>query len=201
MSRLIMVRHGESSGNRDRIFTTTPQELPLTELGYRQAHTAARRIAELFDPKRVVTSPYLRASETARVIAEALNVPLEVEAKLYERELGAYRGRPYDSLLEAVGYDPERPWVYKPDGGESYEDVQARVAPILDRLSDAHNGRDIVVVSHGGVMMTLWAYVSGGWDGAYAPPNCGIVLIERGPQGYLKPRVLDDAGSAPDAGG
>jgi broad specificity phosphatase PhoE len=201
MSRLIMVRHGESSGNRDRIFTTTPRELPLTELGYRQAHAAAKRIADLFDPKMVVTSPYVRASETARVIAETLSVPLTVEANLYERELGVYQGRSYDSLLEAEGYDPKRPWAYKPEGGESYEEVQARVGPILDRLSDTHTHRDVVVVSHGGVMMTLWAYVSGGWDDAYAPPNCGIVLIERGPQGYLTPRVLDDAGSAPDAGG
>jgi broad specificity phosphatase PhoE len=201
MSRLILVRHGESSGNRDRIFTTTPHELPLTELGYRQARAAAGRIAELFQPELVVTSPYVRASETARVIAEALSLPVEVEANLYERELGAYRGRSYDSLLQAVGYDPDRPWAYKPEGGESYEEVQARVGPVLDRLSDSHSNRDVVVVSHGGVMMTLWAYVSGEWDGAYAPPNCGIVLIERGPKGYLRPRVLDDAGSAPDAGG
>jgi broad specificity phosphatase PhoE len=201
MSRLILVRHGESSGNRDRIFTTTPHELPLTELGYRQAHAAAKRIAELFRPQLVVTSPYLRASETARIIAEALHVPLEVEADLFERELGAYRGRPYDSLLEAVGYDPGRPWSYKPEGGESYEEVQTRVGPILDRLSDTHMTRDVVVVSHGGVMMTLWAYVSGEWEGAYAPPNCGIVLVERGATGYSRPRVLDDTGGAPDAGG
>ncbi len=90
-------------------------------------------------------------------------------------------------LLAAPDYDPNRPWAWKPEDGESYEEVQARVGPILDRLAKTHPGDDIVIVSHGGVMMTLWAYVTGEWDGAHAPPNCGIVLIEHGPLGFSPP--------------
>jgi broad specificity phosphatase PhoE len=59
----------------------------------------------------------------------------------------------------------------------------------------------VVVVSHGGVMTTLWAYVAGTWEDAYAPPNCGMVLIEHGPHGYSKPQVIDGVGRAQDAGG
>jgi broad specificity phosphatase PhoE len=201
MSRLILVRHGESSGNRDRIYATSPHDLPLTELGYRQAREAARRIEQLFRPELVVTSAYLRAHETARVIAGALGLPLEVEPNLHEREFGAHRGRPYDSFLTEPDYDPQRPWSWKPQGGESFEEVQARVGPILDRLAAAHPKRDVVVVSHGGVMTTLWAYVAGTWEEAYVPPNCGIVLIEHGPQGYSKPQVIDAVGPVQDAGG
>jgi broad specificity phosphatase PhoE len=201
MSRLILVRHGQSAGNRERIFTTMPHELPLTELGYSQARAAARRIGELFHARLVVSSSYLRASETARIIAGALGVPLQLEPDLHEREVGVHRGRSYDSLLEAPDYDARRPWAWKPEGGESYEEVQSRVAPILDRLAAAHAGTDIVVVSHGGVMLSLWAYVAGTWDAAYAPPNCGIVLIEHGSDGYSKPVVVDDLDSAQDAGG
>jgi broad specificity phosphatase PhoE len=201
MSRLILIRHGESSGNRERIFATQPHELPLTEAGYRQAQTAAHHIAQMFHPKLVVTSFYVRASETARIIAGALGVPLEVELNLHEREIGVHRGRSYDSLLAAPDYDPNRPWAWKPEDGESYEEVQARAGPVLDRLANAHPASDIVIVSHGGVMMTLWAYVTGEWDGAYAPPNCGIVLIEHGPGGYSPPVIIGDAGSAADAGG
>jgi broad specificity phosphatase PhoE len=199
MSKLILVRHGESLGNRERVFATSPHELPLTEMGYGQAHAAAQRIAALFRPALVVTSPYVRASETARIIAGGLCLPLQVEPYLHERDFGTHRGRSYDSLLDAPGYDPQHPWTYRPQGGESYEEVQARVGPILDRLADA--GRDVVVVSHGGVMISLWAYVTGEWDAAHAPPNCGIVLIEHGPQGYSRPRVIDATGSAHDAGG
>jgi broad specificity phosphatase PhoE len=201
MSYLILVRHGESSGNRERIFATTPHSLPLTELGYRQAQTAAQRIAQAFRPGLVVTSAFVRASETARIIAGALGVPLQVELNLHEREVGVHRGRSYDSFLEAPDYDPQRPWAWKPEGGESYEEVQVRVGPILDRLAKMHATEDIVVVSHGGVMMTLWAYAAGSWEGAHVPDNCGIILIEHGPRGYAKPRVLDDAAGAADAGG
>ena len=57
------------------------------------------------------------------------------------------------------------------------------------------------MVSHGGVMTTLWAYVADTWEEAYVPPNCGMVLIEHGPQGYSKPQVIDAVGRAQDAGG
>ena len=191
MSKLILIRHGESSGNRDRVFATSPQDLPLTELGYRQALAASRRIAELFRPERVVTSAYHRASETARVIAGALALPLQVEPDLHEREVGSHRGRAYDSFLTEPDYDPQRPWAWKPQGGESYEEVQARVAPVLNRLAAAHPGGEVVVVSHGGVMACLWAYVTGSWEEAHVPPNCGMMLIEHGPQGYLPPRIVD----------
>ena len=192
MSTLILVRHGESEGNRDRIFATSPHDLPLTELGYQQALLAARRIASSFAPKRVITSAFVRASETARVIAGALGVPLEVELDLHEREVGVHRGRSYDSFLEVADYDTLRPWAWKPEGGESYEEVQARVSPILDRLAHRYHDEDIVVVSHGGVMTALWAYAARDWHGAYVPPNCGIALIEHGPLGYCKPRALDE---------
>jgi probable phosphoglycerate mutase len=201
MSKLILVRHGESSGNRERIFAVSPHDLPLTELGYRQAQQAAQRIGALFRPELVVTSAYRRASETARIIAGALGLPLELEAALHEREIGAHRGRSYDSFLTEPDYDPQRPWAWKPQGGESYEEVQARVGPVLDRLAAAHPSKDVIVVSHGGVMTCLWAYVTGQWDEAHVPPNCGIVLIEHGPSGYAPPYIVAGDISAEDAGG
>jgi broad specificity phosphatase PhoE len=201
MTNLILVRHGESSGNRERIFATSPHDLPLTELGYAQALATARRIAQLYRPRIVISSAYVRASETARVIADSLRVPLDIQLDLHEREVGVHRGRSYDSFHQAPDYDASRPWAWKPEGGESYEEVQARVGPILDRLARAHSDQDIVIVSHGGVMTTLWAYAAGTWDEAYVPPNCGMVLIEHGPLGYSKPRVIDAAPNAKDAGG
>jgi probable phosphoglycerate mutase len=201
LGRLILVRHGESSGNRERVFAIEPADLPLTDLGYRQAREAGLQIAALFEPELVVASPYVRARETARVIAEILQLPLEIEPRLYERDVGVLKGQSYDSLTIAADYDHASPWAWKPAGGESYEEVRARVAPILDRLAAAHPSRDVVIVSHGGVMQTLWSHVTGSWRGAHAPPNCGIVVIEHGPQGYSPPRIVGDVCSAADAGG
>jgi broad specificity phosphatase PhoE len=201
VGRLILVRHGESLGNRERIFAASPHDLPLTELGYDQARAAARCIGELFRPSLVITSAYLRASETARIIAGALALPLRVELNLHEREVGAYRGRSYDSLAQAPDFDAGRPWAWQPEGGESYQDVQARVAPIMDRIAAAHAEQDVVLVSHGGVMVTLWAHAAGDWSSAHVPPNCGIVLIEHGSKGYSVPRVIGTDIGAADAGG
>jgi len=201
MGNLILVRHGESSGNRDRIFAGDPQALPLTELGYAQARAAAHCISQLFHASLVISSPFLRAQETARVIAAVLEAPLQVEPDLYERDVGIYRGQSYDSLAVAPDYLADRPWVWRPDGGESYEDVKARVAPVLDRLAKENPDRDVVVVSHGGVMLTLWAHLVGGWDAAHAPPNCGIVQVRHGPQGYFLPKVIGEVNAAQDTGG
>jgi len=201
MGRLILVRHGESHGNRERYFAADPPLLSLTGLGYVQARQAAERIADSFRAAQVITSPYVRACETARVIAERLQVPLEIEPELHEREVGVHRGQSYDSVSAAVGFDAVRPWVWKPEGGESFDEVRARVGPVLNRLAQAHATRDLVIVSHGGVMMCLWAHVVGRWEGAHKPPNCGLVLIEHGPQGYAEPRVIGAAAAATDAGG
>jgi len=201
VANLILVRHGESSGNRDRIFATDPHSLPLTDLGYAQARAAARLIVDMFQPKLVVSSPFLRAHETARVIAEGIDAPLEVEPNLYERDVGVYRGRSYDSLVSAPGYAPASRWNWRPPEGESYEDVLARVGPILDRLARDNSATDVVVVSHGGVMVTLWAHIVGTWDSSWTPPNCGIVQVEHGADGYRMPRVIGESHSARDAGG
>jgi 2,3-bisphosphoglycerate-dependent phosphoglycerate mutase len=193
MANLILVRHGQSAGNRDRIFAMDPHSLPLTELGYAQARAAARIIAEDFDAHVVISSPFVRARETARTIADALHLPVAVEPNLYERDVGAHKGLTYDSLEGAPDYDTLRPWAWRPREGESYLDVQARVAPILDRLAAEHPSEDVVIVSHGGVMMTLWAHVTGDWEAAPIAPNCGLIVVAHGPQGYGAPQIIDSA--------
>ncbi|HWW20417.1 MAG TPA: histidine phosphatase family protein [Steroidobacteraceae bacterium] len=200
MSKLILVRHGESHGNRDRIFAINPAELPLTELGYRQASEVADQIELMFKAEVVVASPFLRARETARVIAGRLRLPLEIETDLYERDVGALKGQSYDELERSPGYSTSTPWAWRPEAGESYEDVRARVGPILDRLARAHPTRDVVIVSHGGVMQVLQAYVTGDWRNLHAPPNCGMVIIEHSPEGYSTPQIVGDV-CATDAGG
>jgi ribonuclease H / adenosylcobalamin/alpha-ribazole phosphatase len=190
MGKLILVRHGESVGNRAQIFTTTPHELALTELGHEQAREAGLKIAKLFRAELVVSSPYIRARETARIIAEILKLPVEVEPQLHERDVGSLKGQPYESVFATRGYDPKRPWLWQPPDGESFEQVKARVSPVLDRLAATHPSRDIVVVSHGGVMMALWAHVTGVWDNAHVPPNCGIILVEHDRGGYSQPQII-----------
>lgn len=191
LGRLILVRHGESEGNRLRRFTTS-EAAPLTELGREQAHAAAARIARQFRPALLITSPYARARETTEIISRELSLPILVEAGLHEQSLGRLAGHPYEAVLDDPTFDRTRPWLWRPPNGESHEDVKARTAPLLDRIAALHASREVVVVSHGGVMVAIWAHVTGSWEGAHHPPNCGIVLVEHHEGRYSPPRVIGD---------
>ena len=195
MGRLIMVRHGESEGNRDRRFTISP-EVPLTELGRQQAREAARRIAKRFTPARIISSPYRRARQTSDIIAGELDLQIEVVHDLHERELGVLKGQSYDLLRDLAGqdsgYDPKRGWLWRPAGGESYEDVRQRVSLAIDDIRRRYPVEELVVVSHGGVMLSLWAHLTGAWEAAHLPPNCGIVLIEHESGRVHPPKLLTD---------
>jgi broad specificity phosphatase PhoE len=190
--RFIMVRHGESEGNRDRRFTLT-SDTPLTERGQQQARHAARRIARLFQPEIVISSPFVRARRTSEIISEELGLPIEIVHDLHERDLGCLKGQSYEALRELVrtdpDYDPKNGWAWKPAGGESYEDVRVRVMRAIEELRDRYAKREIVIVSHGGVMLSVWAHIAGAWHGAHLPPNCGIVLVEHDPE-KLHPPVI-----------
>lgn len=191
MGRLILVRHGESEGNRERRFTTTPS-VPLTARGREQAHAAARRIARRFRPELVIASPYARARETAAIIAAALGLPLEIEPNLFERRFGSLAGESYDVETAALAFDPVARWAWQPPGGgESFEDVRGRIAPVLSRLARENPDRELVIVSHGAVMLTAWIHLTGVLVGAEVPSNCGMVLVEHDGARFERPAIIE----------
>jgi len=191
--KFIMVRHGESEGNRERRFTIS-SEVGLTELGVRQAREVARRIAQLFKPQIIVSSPFRRARQTSEIIGGELNLPIETVQDLHERDLGCLKGHSYDDLralvLKDPSYHPARGWSWKPDGGESYEDVRERVVGAVNLLLRRYPQDEIIVVSHGGVMLSVWAHITGQWHGAHLPPNCGIVLVEHNGHQMQVPKIV-----------
>ncbi|MGA7870765.1 MAG: histidine phosphatase family protein [Candidatus Binatus sp.] len=200
MGKLIMVRHGESEGNAIRRFTTSG-EAKITELGRRQAREAAQRIKLKFQPRLVIASTFARARETGLIIAAELAIPIEYEAEFREMSLGNLAGQPYESLANDPTFDPKRSWAWRAPGGESHEDVLRRVAPVLDRVAGKYSDDEIVIVSHGGVMRAVWAHVTGKWENAHVPPNCGIVLIEHRNGRYREPEVVYGETPARESGG
>lgn len=129
MGRLILVRHGESESNLAQAFSASP-DIELTETGRIQAHEAARRIKGRFAPAAVLCSHFKRARETAGIIGTELNLPVEILEDIHERDLGAFRGHSYEMLRalvkQAPDYDPAKGWLWRPQDGESYEDVRIR---------------------------------------------------------------------------
>ena len=193
--RLILVRHGESEGNRDRRFSIS-SEVELTEIGRQQAHEVAQRIKARFTPELIISSPFRRARQTSAIIGAELDLPIEVVEDIHERDLGTLRGESYDRLRELVrqapDFDPKQGWLWRPEGGESYEDVRLRVTAAFDRLLARFPEHEVVVVSHGGVMLSMWAHITGKWKGAHLPPNCGIVLVEHDGARFHPPEIIQE---------
>ncbi len=190
--RLILVRHGESEGNEARQFSVSP-DIGLTERGAEQARVAGRRIAAEFRPGAIVASSFRRARLTAELIAAEVGYvgPVEVEPDLRERSIGELAGAPYDAMHRHPTYRHDRFWEWRPEGGESLEDVAQRAGLALERIALAHPARDVVVVSHGGTMLALCAHVERGWLRPRVARNCEVVVVRHAPgRGF---ELLDDA--------
>jgi broad specificity phosphatase PhoE len=192
MGRLVLIRHGESEGNRDRVFTLTP-DVPLTEAGHAQVREAADWVAARYRPTWIASSPYRRARQTAAILADRLAVPVLIEDDLRERSYGELAGQPYVVARDLPDYDPSSYWLWCPPGGETLVEVAARAGAALDRIAAKAPEDDIVVVSHGAVMMALWRHVTGSWRTGKVARNAGIVVVEHEGGRWLGTVAVEDA--------
>jgi broad specificity phosphatase PhoE len=162
--QVILVRHGETAANRDRIVLGRGDP-PLTELGLRQAeHLADSIVAEIargLQVDAVYASPLSRTFRTAETLASRLHLPVIEAPGLIEMDIGETEGLPATELRQRF---PEfmKVWMSreageaKMPGGESLADVQARAWPIVERLREEHRPEAAVVaVSHNFVIRTV----------------------------------------------
>jgi len=155
ITHISIVRHGQTEWNlRQRIQGST--DIPLNSTGRVQAaETGVRLQARPWNV--VVSSPLLRAAETARIIAGELGLPRPLlDADMTERHHGEMEGLTF----------PERQARF-PDGVvvpglETRQQVLDRVLPALARLAAGHAGQRILVVSHGGIIGTLLRHFTAG---------------------------------------
>jgi len=116
-----------------------------------------------------VTSPLKRTHLTAAEIVRAglpgpdpiPGLGVAVEPDLIEQHFGDWQGRTYAEIDEMQGENRHKLWLapayHKPSGGESFADLLTRARPAIRRLSEMHEGRDIISVSHGGVIRAALA--------------------------------------------
>lgn len=158
VSRLILVRHGESVWNASNRFTGWV-DVPLSEAGRAEARKAGERLAaEGITVDRAYTSTLRRAIDTGRIVLDTLGQPdlEQVQAwELNERFYGALTGRDKDEAREAFGEDQVHEWRrgYDVDvpGGESLKDTAERTLPYFEReILPVTREADVVLVSaHG----------------------------------------------------
>ena len=148
-----LIRHGETAWNEEgRCQGVT--DIPLTDKGRRQARAVAKAL-ERQPIGRILTSPLLRARDTAALIAQSHALSLECYDELKEWDQGSLEGLTGPELMQDYPGFFERwladPAGTAPPGGEPLSAVQQRAWPILDRLRqhDPHElTGPVVVVSH-----------------------------------------------------
>jgi broad specificity phosphatase PhoE len=151
---IYLVRHGQTEFNREGRIQGR-MESDLTPLGRSQAAAMAALLADLVRRDggaggwRVVSSPQGRARATAAAIGEALALPVGIDDRLAEICCGEWEGRLHKEIAQA---DPERfelrEWFFGLPGGETFEEVWARVADFLADLPPEPQRR-VIAVSHG----------------------------------------------------
>ena len=161
-TRFIVVRHGETRWNVERRVQGWGDS-PLTANGLAQADAIGRRLArERFD--LLVASDLGRARQTAERIAQHCGLSLALDERLRERSFGVGEGMNYDEIDRAYPavFSRERETT-DPDlvipGGESRRQFHDRIRASFEALAREHDGRRVCVVTHGGVLATLYRIV------------------------------------------
>ncbi len=146
----LLIRHGQTAWNKDVRFRGRA-DLPLDDTGRVQARRVADRLRS--QPIRAVyASPLSRAVETARPLADALNLPVQPRPGLLDIDYGEWQGLTPEEV-SARWPELHRLWQQSPDrvaipGGESLPVVQRRAMTALASLTERHGGETVVLVGH-----------------------------------------------------
>ncbi|MGN6529430.1 MAG: histidine phosphatase family protein [Burkholderiaceae bacterium] len=161
-TRLIAVRHGETAWNVEARLQGQ-LDIPLNPRGADQARRAARVLSDdAIDV--VVSSDLARAHATAQAIASFNRCPLLLEPGLRERSFGSFQGLTHQEVADRWPEQSAR-WKsrdpdFAPGDGESLRTFFERCVEATLRIAEAHAGRTVVLVAHGGVMDCLYRAAS-----------------------------------------
>jgi len=190
MTLLALVRHGPTAWNRaGRSQGRT--DIPLDDEG--RAAVARWRLPPELTGATLVSSPLARAVETATLLAGRAPA---IEPRLIEMDWGDWEGRTTAELRttlgEAMQANEARGLDFRPAGGESPRDVQARLQPFL--AAAAARGVPTLAVAHNGVIRAV-AALAWSWDMRGKPPvklrRAAAHLFDLGADGAPRVRALN----------
>jgi probable phosphoglycerate mutase len=152
---LYLIRHGETDWNRDARYQGQ-RDIPLNETGRAQARRQGDVLKSVMPALAAfdfVSSPLVRAVETMQIMQAVLGLETgsyRTDASLVELSYGHWEGQLSSELPQrdprGVAAKASDPFGWRPIDGESYCDLQKRIAAWLQGVQ-----RDTVVVTHGGV--------------------------------------------------
>lgn len=148
------VRHGQTEMNCMDIVSGIT-DVPLTEEGKNQALTLAQRLRKEAKIEKIIASPLLRAVQTAEIIASAFGLAVETDERLREQNYGIYEGK---SRLAKGFLENKRQFAFCYPEGESHFLVCQRVYNFLDDTIQRNYPKNLLLVTHGGVLRVLRSY-------------------------------------------
>lgn len=173
MGKLYFTRHGQTVWNvENKICGAT--DIELTKLGHEQAEELGERIkAERLPIVEILTSPLIRAKNTAEHISEITGIPMRIEELLREQNFGIFESTPRDSkeFLEA-----KKQFANRFETGESMLMTARRVYALLDRLSK--EDKVYLLVAHNGIARVAHSYfydMTNEEFAGYSMKNCALM--------------------------
>lgn len=179
MTEIWLIRHGETDWNRVRRLQGWT-DIPLNDHGRFQAASLAERLREeaLAAPFHAIYSSDLqRAFDTARPVAEALDLRVRAEPGLRERCYGVLEGLTMDTMDSA---QPEAAAAWRSrepqravEGGETLRQFRDRVVATVDDAAQRHVGERLLMFTHGGALDIVWRHAQ---DLPLTPPRAAALL-------------------------
>ena len=177
MGKLYFVRHGETFWNvENKICGAT--DIALTEYGHQQAVETGKKILEKgirFD--EILSSPLIRATETARHISEITGVPMRIESRLIEQNFGRYESTARDGKEFQLAKEH---FLDRYGNGESMMQLGQRIYNLLDDIRMEEN-KTYLLVAHNGIARVIESYFRSMTNAEYAAfgiRNCEIKAYE-----------------------
>ena len=200
---LYCVRHGESTYNAEgRV--QGQSDVPLSELGLRQADAVAAALAEA-PFEAIYSSPLQRAYRVAEIVAERHRLEIRTDDRLKEVHAGIFQDKLRSDLAKLHPKELAR-WTsgdlhFKIPGGESRLELQQRGAEVLREIADRHEGH-VAVISHGRLLITaLKALLEIPLDESpRSLRNASISRIQHNGDGRFLPLALDEIEHLADLG-
>src|SRR3954469_25175481 len=188
---VLLVRHGQT-GTTGKVLPGRAPGLHLADVGQRQAEAAADRIGPLNQVDAIYASPLERARETAAPIGRTRGLRVKLERGLLECDFGEWTGGELKELAKKPEWQTVQryPSGFRFPGGESFEEMQARIVGTIERLVERHRGGVVVAVSHADPIKAAVAHAVGTHLDLFQRiviSTCSITAIAYGPLG---PAVL-----------
>lgn len=196
--KILLLRHGQTEWNALQKYQGH-KDIALNDIGRTQAGQLGDYLQSHEDIEAIYCSDLSRSRETADIIARKLQLPVQIDKRLREISFGLWEGMTYEEVSLAYPAEYEQ-WfnnnlALKVPGGETVDELLARVLPVLGEVAARHSGT-VLIVSHGGLIKTVLNYIYGQkrwdtylhpasissleWDGIrFIPKLLGFTLPER----------------------